>query len=204
MTGGIQTVAGLGGGSAGHGIAEVSAIGSYGVVGRDAEEELVDEGSDDIPWSLGKLAVGGMVGQDPDDVHARIDTEVDLTAAVSDADLVFEAAPEKLDLEREIFADLEAYAPDVALLAMSASRLSVTESAAATDRPDQVLGRYFSNPPVKMDRVEAVSGEETSDQTADTGLESESGALGLLASTEDMVEGVRAFREDREPEFEGT
>ena len=170
MIEGISTVAVLGAGSMGHGIAEVSAIAGYDVVLRDVEADLVEEGYGKIEWSLGKLAEGGTLEEDPDDVLDRIDTAVDLESAVSDADLVIEAAPEKLDLKREIFADLDEFAPADALLATNTSSLSVTDIAAATDRPEQVLGLHFFNPPVKMDLVEVISGEETSEGTAEAGL----------------------------------
>ena len=170
MTEGISTVAVLGAGSMGHGIAELAAMGGYDVTLRDVEEELVRDGYDQIEWSLGKLAENGMLEEDPDDVLARIDTEVDLETAVAGADLVIEAAPEKLDLKREIFADLDRFTPEHALLATNTSSLSVTEIADATARPEQVLGLHFFNPPVKMDLVEVISGEETSEETAEAGL----------------------------------
>jgi len=99
MTEGIRTVAVLGAGSMGHGIAELAAIAGYDVVLRDVDEEIVEDGYDQIAWSLGKLEESGMLEGDAQDVLSRIDTEVDLEAAVADADLVIEAAPERLDLK---------------------------------------------------------------------------------------------------------
>ena len=169
MTSGIDRVAVIGAGSMGHGIAEVAAIGGYSVTLRDIEAELVREGYDQIEWSLGKLAESGQLGEDPEAVLDRIGTEVDLEPAVADADLVIEAAPERLDLKRELFADLDAHAPEGALLATNTSSLSITEIAAATDRPGQVLGLHFFNPPVKMALVEVIHGAETSEATAEAG-----------------------------------
>ncbi len=88
----IATVAVLGAGTMGHGIAEVTAIAGYDVVLRDIEEDLVEDGYDSIEWSLEKLAEKGRLDEDPDDVAARIGTTTDLEAAVSDADLVIEPA----------------------------------------------------------------------------------------------------------------
>ena len=167
----IERVAVIGAGSMGHGIAEVAAMAGYQVTMRDIEEELVQDGYDQIEWSLGKLEENGLLEEDPDDILARIDTEVDLEAAVADADLVVEAAPENMDLKKDLFADLDDYAPDGAVLASNTSSLSITEMATATDRPDQVVGLHFFNPPVKMDLVEVIYGEETSDETAETGYE---------------------------------
>ena len=170
MTEGIRTVAVLGAGSMGHGIAELAAIAGYDVVLRDVDEEIVEDGYERIDWSLGKLAESGMLEEDPGTILARVETAVDLEAAVSDADFVIEAAPERMDLKREIFAELDEFAPGDALLATNTSSLSITEIAAATDRPAQVLGLHFFNPPVKMDLVEVISGAGTSDETAEAGI----------------------------------
>ena len=167
----IERVAVIGAGSMGHGIAEVSAIAGYDVTLRDIEEELVQDGYDDIEWSLGKLAEKGFLEEDPDEILARVDTAVDLEEAVADADLVVEAAPEQMSLKKELFADLDEYTDEGAILASNTSSLSITEMATATDRPEQVLGLHFFNPPVKMDLVEVIYGEETSDETAETGYE---------------------------------
>ena len=164
----IDTVAVLGAGSMGHGIAEVAAIGGYDVVLRDIEEDLVRDGFEGIEWSLGKLEEKGRLDEPADDVLARVSTETDLEAAVSDADLVIEAAPEKMALKREIFGDLDEFAPPDAILATNTSSLSITEISEATDRPGRVVGTHFFNPPVKMDLVEVVYGDHTTDETAET------------------------------------
>ena len=170
MSGGIDTVAVMGAGSMGHGIAEVCAMAGYDVWLRDVEPALVEEGYDRIEWSLGKLAEGGRLDDQPEAVLGRISTTVDLEPAVADADLVIEAAPERLDLKRELFAAVDDLAPTDALLATNTSSLSITEIAAATERPQQVLGLHFFNPPVKMRLVEVVSGAETSEATVEAGL----------------------------------
>ncbi|MFB6070029.1 MAG: 3-hydroxyacyl-CoA dehydrogenase/enoyl-CoA hydratase family protein [Halanaeroarchaeum sp.] len=164
----IDQIAVLGAGNMGHGIAEVAAIAGYDVVMRDVEEDLVDEGYEDIQWSVEKLAEKGVVDEDPGTVMERVETTTDLEAAVADAELVIEAAPERLDLKRDIFGDLDEMAPDDAILATNTSSLSITEIAAATDRPGDVVGLHFFNPPVKMDLVEVIYGEETADETAET------------------------------------
>ncbi|WP_254280473.1 3-hydroxyacyl-CoA dehydrogenase/enoyl-CoA hydratase family protein [Haloarcula marina] len=161
----ISEVAVLGAGSMGHGIAELAAIASYDVVLRDIEANLVDDGLEQIEWSLGKLEEKGKIDEPADDVRARIVGETDLETAVADADLVIEAIPENLDLKRETFAEVDEYAPDHAILASNTSGLSITEIGAATDRPEQVAGAHFFNPPVKMDLVEVVHGERTSEGT---------------------------------------
>jgi len=161
----IENLAVLGAGSMGHGIAELAAIASYDVVLRDIEDDLVDDGLEQVEWSLGKLEEKGKLDESADDVRARISGETELEAAVSDADLVIEAIPENLSLKRETFAEVDDYAPDRAILASNTSGLSITEIGAATDRPEQVVGAHFFNPPVKMDLVEVVHGERTSEAT---------------------------------------
>ncbi|WP_255196280.1 3-hydroxyacyl-CoA dehydrogenase/enoyl-CoA hydratase family protein [Halorarius litoreus] len=167
----IERVTVLGAGSMGHGITEVVALAGYHVTMRDIEQDLVDEGYGNIEWSVEKLTEKGLVDQDPAEVMSRIDTEVDLETAVENADLVVEAAPEKMALKKDIFSDLDAFTHEDAILASNTSSLSITEIATATDRPEQVVGMHFFNPPVKMDLVEVIYGEETSDETAETTYE---------------------------------
>jgi len=162
----IDSVAVLGAGSMGHGIAEVAAIAGYDVVLRDVEEEIVQEGYDQIEWSLGKLEENGQVA-DPDEVLDRVSTAVDLEPAVADADLVIEAAPEDLELKRSIFADVDAAAPADAIIATNTSSLRVGDIATETDRPERCCGLHFFNPPVKMDLVEVVAGEASETAVVD-------------------------------------
>ncbi len=164
----IDRVAVLGAGNMGHGITEVVAIAGYEVTMRDVEREFVEDGYESIEWSLDKLAEKGRIDDSPETVLDRIDVEVDLEAAVSDADLVIEAAPERMDLKREIFADLDEFTSEETILASNTSSLSITGIAEATDRPERVVGTHFFNPPVKMDLVEVIYGAETTDETAET------------------------------------
>ncbi|MFA1610956.1 3-hydroxyacyl-CoA dehydrogenase/enoyl-CoA hydratase family protein [Halobellus rubicundus] len=167
----IESLAVLGAGSMGHGIAEVAAIAGYDVVMRDIEEDLVEEGYDNIEWSLGKLAEKDQIDQEPEEVLARISTTVDLEAAVEDVDLVIEAAPEDLEIKRDVFADVDAAAGPETIMATNTSSLRVSDIAEATDRPEYVCGMHFFNPPVKMDLVEVVSGEKTKAEVVDAGIE---------------------------------
>ena len=168
---GIDRVAVLGAGNMGHGITEVVAMAGYDVTMRDIEQDLVDDGYESIEWSLEKLEENGRLDEDAETVLERISTAVDLEEATSDADLVVEAAPERMDLKKEIFAEVESYTHDDAILASNTSSLSITEIATATEHPERVCGMHFFNPPVKMDLVEVIYGEETSDETAETAYE---------------------------------
>jgi enoyl-CoA hydratase/3-hydroxyacyl-CoA dehydrogenase len=164
----VDSVAVIGSGNMGHGIAEVAAIAGYEVTMQDVDADALAAGAEQVEWSLDKLCEAGRLDEPPAAVLDRLSTTVDLEAAVGDADLVVEAVPERLSLKRSVFAEVDAYAPDGAVLASNTSSLSITEIAAATDRPDWVVGTHFFNPPVKMDLVEVVYGERTSDETAET------------------------------------
>lgn len=161
----IEQVAVLGAGNMGHGITEVIAMGGYDVTMRDIEEDPVQSGYENIEWSLGKLEDSGQV-EDSDEILSRIETTTDLDMAVGDADLVVEVAPERMDLKKEIYTELDELAPDEAILASNTSSLSITDIASATDREEQVVGTHYFNPPVKMDLVEVIYGEQTADETA--------------------------------------
>jgi enoyl-CoA hydratase/3-hydroxyacyl-CoA dehydrogenase len=168
---GIEKVGVIGAGNMGHGITEVVALAGYDVVMRDIEEEFVQDGYENIEWSLQKLSEKGLVEQDPDEVLGRIQTTTELAEAADGVDLVIEAAPEQLDLKHDIFSELDDVAPEEAILASNTSSLSITKIAEGTDREDQVCGIHFFNPPVKMDLVEVIHGEKTSQETADTAYE---------------------------------
>jgi enoyl-CoA hydratase/3-hydroxyacyl-CoA dehydrogenase len=162
----VETLAVLGAGKMGHGIAEVAALAGYDVRLRDVEEEFVRDGYDQIEWSLGKLAEHGRVSESEADAALdRVEPLVDLEAAVGDADVVVEAVPERMEIKRAVYADLEERAPDRAVFATNTSSLSVTDLSEATDRAGRFCGMHFFNPPVRMDLVEVVAGEHTDPET---------------------------------------
>ncbi|WP_222917704.1 3-hydroxyacyl-CoA dehydrogenase NAD-binding domain-containing protein [Natrinema sp. SYSU A 869] len=167
----IDRVTVLGAGNMGHGITEVTAMAGYDVTMRDIKDEFVEDGYESIEWSLQKLEEKEMIDESADEVLSRIDTTTDLETAVSDADLVIEAAPEDLDLKHDIFSDLEEYTSGDTLLATNTSSLPISDIAEAVDTPERVLGLHFFNPPVKMDLVEVIYGEDTSDEAAEAGYE---------------------------------
>ncbi len=167
----IDRVAVLGAGNMGHGITEVTALAGYDVTMRDIKDEFVEDGYESIEWSLQKLEDKEMIDESADEVLSRIETTTDLETAVADADLVIEAAPEDLDLKHDIFTDLEEYTSGDTLLATNTSSLPISDIAEAVDTPERVLGLHFFNPPVKMDLVEVIYGEDTSDEAAEAGYE---------------------------------
>ncbi|MFB6250872.1 MAG: 3-hydroxyacyl-CoA dehydrogenase NAD-binding domain-containing protein [Halobellus sp.] len=163
----VNTITVLGAGSMGHGIAEVAALAGFEVRLRDIEAAFVEDGYEEIEWSLDKLVEQEQL--EPDDAAATLDrlsTYVDLGDAVEDADVVIEAVPEKLGIKKDVYQDLETVAPNGAVFATNTSSLSITELASVTDRPERFCGMHFFNPPVRMDLVEVISGAETSEATA--------------------------------------
>jgi 3-hydroxybutyryl-CoA dehydrogenase len=105
---------------------------------------------------------------EPAAVAERLSLGSDLAMAVADAEMVIEAVPERLDLKREIFEQLDAHAPTGAVLATNTSELPVTAIAAATRRPEQVVGMHWFNPPERMELIEIVRALLTSDATLAT------------------------------------
>ena len=164
----INTIAVLGAGNMGHGIAEVAAIAGFDVNLRDINEEFVQNGYDQIEWSLGKLAEKDQLSQQEADAALdRVTPIVDFEEAVSDVDFVVEAVPEKMDIKKDVYGELEQYAPDRAVFATNTSSLSVTELSEVTERPEKFCGMHFFNPPVRMQLVEVISGAHTDDEVLD-------------------------------------
>jgi enoyl-CoA hydratase/3-hydroxyacyl-CoA dehydrogenase len=163
-----DTVAVVGAGQMGHGIAEVAALAGLDVRLRDVNEELVRSGYEDIEWSLDKLVENGQLDRATADAALeRVTPLVDMEAAVADADVVVEAVKEEMEIKREVFGEFDRLAPADAVLATNTSSLSVTAIAEATDRPERVAGMHFFNPPVKMRLVEVIAGDHTAEATLD-------------------------------------
>ena len=164
----INTVAVLGAGNMGHGIAEVAALAGFEVNLRDIEEEFVQNGYDQIEWSLGKLAENDQISEEEADAALdRVTAIVDFEEAVEDADFVIEAVPERMDIKKDVYSELEEYAPDRAVFATNTSSLSITELSEVTERPEQFCGMHFFNPPVRMQLVEVISGAHTDGEVLD-------------------------------------
>ncbi|MDW8140960.1 MAG: 3-hydroxyacyl-CoA dehydrogenase/enoyl-CoA hydratase family protein [Candidatus Bipolaricaulota bacterium] len=162
----VKTIAVLGAGTMGHGIAQVAAMAGYRVKMRDINEELVKKGYDQIAWSLGKFVEKGQISKEKADAALKLITPVvDLKEAVKDAHVVIEAIPEIMKLKLETFKELDKLTPKDALLASNTSSLSITEIGKATQRPDKVVGMHFFSPVVRMALVEVIKGEGTSEET---------------------------------------
>jgi 3-hydroxybutyryl-CoA dehydrogenase len=167
----LQLVAVLGAGTMGAGIAQVCALRGFTVVLYDVTAELAAAGLARIRASVEKgVALGKTVREEADAALARLRS----TAALEDcagADLAIEAVVEGLEIKRTLFRRLDAVLPPHALLASNTSSLSVSALAAATQRPAQVLGLHFFNPPLLMALVEVVRGDRTSEAALQAGLD---------------------------------
>jgi 3-hydroxybutyryl-CoA dehydrogenase len=158
----IRTVAVIGAGTMGRGIAQVAALAGYAATLHDVGPEPLARARGTIEATLGKgVERGKLTEGDREAALARLRTETDLADAVLDADLVVEAIPELLDAKRALFAELDARAPEGAILASNTSSLSIGAMAAATARPERVVGLHFFNPVHLMKLVEVVVVEET-------------------------------------------
>ena len=162
----VKKIAMIGAGDMGHGIAACCLIGGFTVVLRDIERKFVDRGMAGIKASFDKFkAKGKMTPEAYDSALARLIPMVDIQEAVKDADFIIEAVPENLKLKKSVFADLDKYAPKHAILASNTSNMSITEIAAATGRPEKVIGYHFFNPAVLMKLVEVIRGAGSSDES---------------------------------------
>jgi len=162
----VHTVAVLGAGLMGRGIAYVSAVGGYRTLLQDTSNGALDKAGAEISALLEKgIATGKLKGEDAAAAHKRLVTCRGIEEAVRDADLVIEAVPEDIQVKVELFGALDKLAPKHAILASNTSSLSITEMAAATTRAPQVVGMHFFNPVHRMRLLEIVRALETSETT---------------------------------------
>ncbi|MEW1752450.1 3-hydroxyacyl-CoA dehydrogenase family protein [Streptomyces angustmyceticus] len=161
----------IGAGLMGSGIAQVSAQAGWDVVLRDVTDEALARGKGGIEASYEKfVAKGKLAAADAEQALARITTTTDMEAA-ADADIVVEAVFERIDVKREIFQTLDKLVKDEAVLASNTSAIPITKIAAATSRPERVVGAHFFSPVPMMQLCELVRGYKTSDETLATARE---------------------------------
>ena len=160
----IGSIAVLGAGQMGNGIAQVAACAGYEVLMIDIEQSYVESGMSSIEKSLSKLVSKGRMSQEEaDSALARVRTSTRKKSA-SDCDLIIEAIPEIPDLKFSTFSELDGICKSSAILASNTSSISIDEIAAATNRPDRVIGMHFMNPVPIMKLVEIINGSQTSDE----------------------------------------
>ena len=165
-------VAVIGAGTMGHGIAQVCAMAGYEVALHDPQPGAVEKALAKIGDNLDKgVERGKLTTQHAGETLMRFQAAGSIAEAAAGAWLVIEAAPERMEIKEEIFSAVSVAAPADAILATNTSSLSVTRIAAATDRPEKVIGLHFFNPVHIMKLLELVRGKETSQETVDASLE---------------------------------
>ncbi len=173
----IHTIGVVGAGTMGHGIAQVAAQSGYEVVLVDAVPEALERGKVQIAKGYERLvSKGKLAAEDRDQALSRLSTGGDL-GALEKADLVIEAVVEKLEVKQKVLAELDRVCRPEAILASNTSSISITKLAAATQRPEKVIGMHFMNPVPVMQLVEVIRGLATSQETWE-GVEAASRRMG--------------------------
>lgn len=164
----MRNIAVIGAGTMGNGIAHVFAMKGYSVNLIDISTEALAKALATIEKNLSRMVSKGVINeQDQTDTLNRIQTMTVLAEGVRDRDLIVEAATENPDLKRKIFMEIDAHAPEKAIIATNTSSISITWIAAATQRPGQVIGMHFMNPVPVMKLVEVIRGYATSADVCD-------------------------------------
>jgi 3-hydroxybutyryl-CoA dehydrogenase len=163
----IQTIGVIGAGTMGHGIAQVAAAAGYRVLLRDVDRESLARGIQAIERNLAKgVQLGKLTEADCDSTlqHIRGTTHLE---EIATADLIIEAAPERLELKQELLQQIEKLSSRNFIFATNTSSLSITEIAKTSERPANVVGLHFFNPVHLMRLVEIVVGKATGDDTVE-------------------------------------
>ncbi|MEW5799050.1 MAG: 3-hydroxybutyryl-CoA dehydrogenase [Bacteroidota bacterium] len=161
----IKNVTVIGSGTMGNGIAHVFAQNGYTVTLNDIKQEFLDRGLKTIGGNLDRqIKKGTLTEEQKKSTLANIKTSLVLSDAVKNADIVIEAATENPQIKFDVFRTIDTNAPSHAILASNTSSISITEIAAVTKRPQQVIGMHFMNPVPVMKLVEVIRGLATSDE----------------------------------------
>jgi 3-hydroxybutyryl-CoA dehydrogenase len=165
----IIRIAVLGAGTMGHGIAHAAMAAGYETRMFDVALPMLERGQAAIGAIVTKgVELGKTTSADADAMLRRLTTTTDLAAALGDADFVIEAAPERIDLKLQLFADIQRLAPAEAIVTSNTSALSITELAGTLANPARVAGMHFFNPVHKMKLIEIVRALETAPATLET------------------------------------
>ncbi len=162
----VRTVAVLGAGIMGHGIAHAAAAGGFETRLFDIDESALERARAQIDAVFRKsVELGKATTADADAGIARVTTTADVESALEGCDLVIEAAPERLELKLRLMADIDRLAPASAVVATNTSALSITEMAGSLKDPSRVAGMHFFNPVHKMKLIEIIRALESSPET---------------------------------------
>ena len=164
----MKNIVVIGAGTMGNGIAHTFAQSGFQVSLVDVKQENLDRALKTITTNLDRIiAKGNLTEAEKNETLSNINTFTELKNAVSNADLIVEAATENLDLKLKIFAEMDALSPENCILATNTSSISITKIASITKRPEKVIGMHFMNPVPIMKLVEIIKGYSTSKETFD-------------------------------------
>jgi len=167
----IKTVAVLGAGTMGNGIAHVFARSGYNVILRDVEQRFLDRGLETIGKNLDReIKKGKLAEAEKGIVLGRLTPATDMTA-IAAADFVVEAVPEKIAIKRAVLAEADRLLRPEVIIASNTSSIAMTTLAALTQRPDRFVGMHFMNPVPMMALVEVIRALQTSDATFSATME---------------------------------
>lgn len=166
----VEKIVVVGAGTMGSGIAQTAAVSGFSVTMTDIKQALIDRAMATIDKSVAKLHEKGRLDEGQVQAARAIETTLDLEP-VAEADLVIEAATESPGLKLKLFGQIDNLAPSSTVLASNTSSISLTKIAAATNRPDKVIGMHFFNPVPLMRLLEIVRGLATSDETTNLAVE---------------------------------
>ena len=165
----MKNIVVIGAGTMGNGIAHTFAQSGFQVSLVDVKQENLDKALKTITTNLDRIiAKGNLTEEEKSSTLGNITTFTDLKDAAPNANLIVEAATENLELKLKIFAQIDELAPESCILATNTSSISITQIAAATKRPEKVIGMHFMNPVPIMKLVEIIKGYSTSKETFDT------------------------------------
>ncbi|KAA3623144.1 MAG: 3-hydroxybutyryl-CoA dehydrogenase [Bacteroidetes bacterium] len=168
----MKNISVIGAGTMGNGIAHVFAMKGYTVNLIDIAPDALEKAIATISKNLGRMVAKEKISEaEKDATLANITTFTDMSEGVKNADLVVEAATENVDLKLKIFAMMDEHAPEAAILATNTSSISITKIAAATKRPEKVIGMHFMNPVPIMKLIEVIRGYSTTDEVTSTIME---------------------------------
>jgi 3-hydroxybutyryl-CoA dehydrogenase len=162
----MKNISVIGSGTMGNGIAHLFAQHDFNVALVDLSADQLNKGMATISKNMDRqIAKGTLTEADKEAALQRITPYTSLANGVKEADLVVEAATEKMDIKLDLFRQLDQFAPATAILASNTSSISITQIAAVTQRPSQVIGMHFMNPVPVMKLVEVIRGYATSQET---------------------------------------
>jgi len=165
----VKKVAVIGAGIMGSGIALSCAFGGYRVSVRDVSEEVIEQAFRKMTSAAKTLVEADILAEKKAELNLKnIKGTMDMAEAVTDADLVIEAVPEKIELKKRVLKELDELCSTRTIFASNTSTFQITEMAKATKRPGKIVGTHWMNPPYLLPLVEVIRGDKTSDETVNT------------------------------------